>query len=139
LRRYAPGATFSPLLDDPRYRTWVLVGGDLNTETQWPANEGFLARDLNLLQRFEALGLVDCLVAARPVGRLEGCTCTFGDACTHSRTRLDPRRPEIPYQTDYLWASPSLSDRLLSCRALSDDYWFSISDHAPIVADFDLT
>ena len=63
-----------------RYQRTALVGGDLNTWTGWSANESFLARDLNLLQRFEALGLVDCLAQMRPKGRLEGCTCTFGDA-----------------------------------------------------------
>ena len=104
----------SPVLDDPRYRQQVLIGGDLNTGTQWPAAEPFIARDLNLLQRFEALGLVDCLAAMRPAGRLEGCGCTFGDGCTHTRTRRDPRWPDVPYQTDYLWASERLATRLVS-------------------------
>ena len=127
----------SPVLDDPRYRQRVLIGGDLNTGTQWPVGEAFYqARDLNLLQRFEALGLVDCLAAMRPDGRLEGCRCTFGDACTHTRTRRDPRWPAVPYQTDHLWASKHLAQRLVSCRALADDGWFSISDHAPIMAEF---
>jgi hypothetical protein len=49
----------------------------------------------------------------------------------------DPRRPEIPDQNDYLWASPALAERLRSCHVLASDEWFSISDHAPIVADFD--
>jgi endonuclease/exonuclease/phosphatase family metal-dependent hydrolase len=128
----------SPLFDDARYRKQVLIGGDLNTWTAWPANDPFLARDASVLQRFEALGLVDCLAAKRPPGRLEGCTCTFGDACTHTRTRLDPRRPNVPYQNDYLWASKKLAARLVSCTALATDEWFSISDHAPIVAEFDM-
>ena len=128
----------SPVFDDPRYRQRVLLGGDLNTWTGWPAKDPFLARDLNLLYRFEALGLVDCLALMRTKGRLEGCPCTFGDACTHTRTRRDPRRPDIPYQNDYLWASPILASRLRSCQALANDDWFSISDHAPIVAEFDL-
>lgn len=81
----------SPVSDDPRYGQRVVLGGDLNTWTGWPANEPFLAGDRNLLQRFEALGLVDCLALLRPKGRLEGCTCTFGDGCTHTRTRRDPR------------------------------------------------
>lgn len=127
----------SPLVDDPRYRTHVLIGGDLNTWSGWPAHEPTLARDINLLQRFEALGLVDCLAAKRPSGRLPDCTCTLGDACTHTRTRVDPRAPEIPYQIDYMWASSALAERLGSCTALATSEWFAISDHAPIVADFD--
>jgi exonuclease III len=101
------------------------------------ANEPFPTRDRNLLQRFEAVGLVDCLAMLSPKGRLEDCTCTFGDGCTHTRTRRDPRRPEVPYQNDYLWASPALAKRLRSCQVLASDKWFSISDHAPIVAEFD--
>jgi endonuclease/exonuclease/phosphatase family metal-dependent hydrolase len=128
----------SPLVDDPRYQQHVLIGGDLNTWTGWPASEPALARDINLLQRFEALGLVECLAAKRPPGRLQDCTCTLGDDCTHTRTRLDPRFPNTPYQIDYLWASAPLASRLSACRVLATGEWFAISDHAPIVADFDL-
>lgn len=128
----------SPVLDDRRYRRHVLIGGDFNTGTAWPAGDYFQPRDVNVLGRFEALGLVDCLVAMRPTGRLEGCTCVFGDECTHTRTRLDPRRPHVPYQTDYLWASRQLAKRLRSCEALATDEWFANSDHAPILAEFDL-
>jgi len=128
----------SAVLDDRRYRRLVLIGGDLNTGTQWPAGDYFGPRDGNVLARFEALGLVDCLVAMRPAGRLEGCLCTHGDDCTHTRTRLDPRRPHVAYQTDYLWASRLLAKRLRSCTALATDEWFAISDHAPILAEFDV-
>jgi endonuclease/exonuclease/phosphatase family metal-dependent hydrolase len=128
----------SPLIDDRRYGRHVLIGGDLNTGTQWPAGDAFMVRDSNVLQRFEALGLIDCLAATRPPGRLEGCPCSLGDSCTHTRTRLDPRRPHVPYQVDYLWASRALAARLVSCQALATDEWFAISDHTPIVADFDL-
>ena len=128
----------SPLVDDPRYRQHVLIGGDLNTWSGWPASEPTLARDINLLQRFEALGLVDCLAAKRPPGRLRDCTCTLGDNCTHTRTRLDRRAPDIPYQIDYLWPSAALASHLSACSALATSDWFAISDHAPIVADFDL-
>lgn len=129
----------SPLVDDPRYRTHVLIGGDLNTWSGWSESEPgtTLARDINLLERFEALGLVDCLAAKRPPGRLPDCTCTLGDDCTHTRTRLDPRAPHIPFQNDYLWASRALAAHLTSCSALATDEWFAISDHAPIVAEFD--
>lgn len=126
----------SPIMDDRRYRRNVLIGGDLNTGTQWPADDPFLRRDMNLLERFGSLGLADCLSATRPPGRLDGCHCSLGEECTHTRTRRDPRRPEIPYQTDYLFASKAMAARLVSCVALADDHWFSFSDHAPIVAEF---
>ena len=50
---------------------------------------------------------------------------------------MDPRWPHVPYQTDYLWASPALAKRLRSNQALASDEWFAISDHAPIVGEFD--
>jgi hypothetical protein len=75
----------------------------------------------------------------RLAGRLEGCTCAFGDACAHTRTRRDPRWPESPCQNDYLWASSALAKRLVSCEPLANDDWFSISDHAAIIAEFDMT
>ena len=129
----------SPVLDDPRYKDLVIVGGDLNTGTQWPETEQrWNDRDRSVLDRIGALGLVDCLRAKRAPGRLEGCQCLEGDDCTHVRTRTDRRYPSIPYQTDYLFASAGLASRLTYCEALASDERFAISDHAPIVADFEL-
>jgi exonuclease III len=39
---------------------------------------------------------------------------------------------------DYLFASVALARRLISCEALSPLEWQEFSDHAPIVATFDL-
>ena len=126
-------------MDDPRYSNMVLIGGDLNVGTQWKTNDPFLRRDANVLERFASMGLVDCVAAVRPPGRLDGCACAFGDGCTHTRTRQDARWPDVPYQNDYLWASASLARRLVSCSVLAEPQWFAISDHAPIVAEFDLS
>ena len=126
----------SPVIDDPRYKKFVLLGGDLNTGTQWPKGEAFNERDRNVLGRIEARGLIDCLRKTRVAGRLAGCHCIDGDGCEHVRTRRDPKRPTVPYQTDYLFASRSLADRLMACEALATEEWFAISDHAPILADF---
>lgn len=128
----------SPVLDDPKYNKHVILGGDLNTGTQWPKGEVFYKRDRNVLDRIEALGLVDCIQAKRAPGRLAGCQCIEGENCAHVRTRKDPRHPAVPYQTDYLFASPRLASRLVSCEPLATDEWFTISDHAPIVAVFQL-
>jgi exonuclease III len=127
----------SPVLDDPKYNKQVILGGDLNTGTQWPKGDVFNKRDRNLLDRFEALGLVDCLKQTRASGRLANCPCVDDD-CTHVRTRRDHRHPTVPYQTDYLFASERLASGLVSCEALASDEWFSVSDHAPIVAVFEL-
>jgi endonuclease/exonuclease/phosphatase family metal-dependent hydrolase len=126
----------SPLVDDKRYSNLLVIGGDFNTGTQWPAHDPFLARDRNVLDRLLAWGMVDCVAAKRPPGELEGCTCGLGRDCAHVRTRRDGRYPAVPYQTDYLFASPALAERLQSCEVLADDEWFAVSDHAPITANF---
>lgn len=128
----------SPVFDDDRYNRLVLLGGDLNTWTGWDPTKGrHFARDRAVLERILAYGLVDCLERVRSAGRLDGCPCSLGDKCTHTWTRLDPRHPHIPYQNDYLYASPALADRLVSCEALSPTEWSRFSDHSPIVATFD--
>jgi endonuclease/exonuclease/phosphatase family metal-dependent hydrolase len=127
----------SPIVDDPRYNKLVLLGGDLNTGTQGTERDArFNDRERNVLERIAALGLVDCVVAKRPPGRLAECTCLHGDQCVHVRTRRDRRYPDVPYQVDYLYASARLAATLSSCEVLATDEWFEISDHAPIVADF---
>lgn len=129
----------SPIFDDDRYNANVLMGGDLNTSTGWdPHTDGrHLARDRAVLQRIAAYGLVDCLIQERPAGALKDCRCADGDDCTHTWTRLDPRHPMIPYQMDYLFASPALVERLVGCEALSPLEWSRYSDHGPIVATFE--
>ncbi len=127
----------APVFDDKRYNALLLLGGDLNTWTGWEAGDPHLARDRVVLERIRAYGLIDCLEAKRPPGRLKDCPCSFGEDCTHTRTRLDPRYPAIPYQMDYLYASPALAEGLARCEALDATEWPSPSDHSPIVATFE--
>lgn len=60
----------------------------------------------------------------------------FRRAFGHTRTRLDPRNPDIPYQMDYLYASPTMAERLERCEVLAPPEWPSPSDHFPIMAKF---
>lgn len=129
----------SPLMHDPRYRAHLVLGGDLNTGTQWPSHEElFNARDKGVLDRITSHGLSDCVLAKRPPGRLAGCPCLAGDSCTHVRTQRRAQQPAVPFQTDYLFASAKVGGALVSCEVLANDEWFAFSDHAPIVADFSL-
>nr|MBA2601117.1 hypothetical protein [Actinomycetota bacterium] len=124
----------TPLLTDSDFRGRVVVGGDLNTTTAW-REPSLRRRDQGVLDRFEALGLVDLLREKREPGPLAGCTCGLGERCEHTWTRLG--RGKAPIQTDYLFASRDLVTRLKTCEALSPPDWREYSDHAPIIATFE--
>jgi hypothetical protein len=129
----------APVLDRRRYSRLLLLGGDLNT-LAIEAGTARLAKDLGVLERItEGFGLVDLLQRdllrrTPPRGLLAGCPCSFGEGCTHTWTHRR-RDSDIPYQDDYLFASPALVERLERCEALAFDEESS-SDHAPIVATF---
>jgi exonuclease III len=44
----------------------------------------------------------------------------------------------VPWQDDYLFASPQLADKLTACYADDTDAAWAQSDHCPVVADFAL-
>lgn len=127
----------TPLFEDPRYNEFLLLGGDFNV---WTGRSDPGASHLDghqvVLERIKAFGLIDCLAKMRPRGPLEGCPCRLGEDCPHTWTKLDPRYPGVPYQDDYLFASPALAERLRRCVALPSTEWSACSDHSPIVATF---
>lgn len=127
----------TPLFEDNRYRRLLVLGGDLNVLAAPGSTDPTRDRHRSVLERIRAFGLVDCLEAMRPHGSLDGCRCGRVDECRHTWTKFDPARPTVAYQDDYLFASPSLADRLVTCEAYDPREWASISDHAPIVAEFD--
>jgi exonuclease III len=127
----------TPVFEDKRYNKHLVIGGDLNTWTGWKEGSKHLARDRTVLDRIRAFGFEDCLERGLDrEGRLQGCPCSLGDDCRHSWTRRDPRKPDTPYQMDYLFASRALAERLERCVALPPSEWFVHSDHSPIVATF---
>jgi len=72
-------------------------------------------RDATVLQRLSSLGLVDIVdrFLHEDRGPLAGCPCEDA-ACHHVRTRRDARHPEVPWQNDYVFASPALAAPLSS-------------------------
>jgi hypothetical protein len=134
----------SPIIEDDEYGRYLLLGGDLNILAGKPGPHAGLA----VLNEFREFGLVDCLEAKLPVGRyndpahradMDNCPCGLRDGCRHTRTFYSRARPEIPYQDDYLFASPRLADNghLVGCFAPEVDAT-SPSDHAPVVAEFEI-
>lgn len=130
-----------PILEHAEYGKHVLLGGDWNILAGSPPNSSH-----GVLTGLEDFGLVDCLKAKLPADRyddpvrrkeMDNCRCGKGPDCTHTRTFYDKRRPTIPYQDDYLFASEGLADLLTRCSAEPLDE-NSPSDHAPIVAEFNI-
>ena len=138
----------APILGNEQYSRYLVLGGDFNilagkapSRKPHPGNE--------LLEEFKAYGLIDCLASALPPDRyyhepirrtdMDNCRCGLREACTHTRTYYDYRRPHIPYQDDYLFASPALAadGHLVSCIAQPVGPG-SPSDYAPLIAVFDV-
>lgn len=130
----------TPLLEDERYNRYLLLGGDLNTLCTAPTESSRYARDQGVIDRItRGFGLVDLLRESLRLhdpdrGRLKGCRCGLADSCRHTRTFRKPGS-SVPYQDDYLFASPALAHRLISCNALPFAAEWP-SDHVPIVATF---
>ncbi len=121
-------------LFDTRLGRDVVLAGDLNISTQF--DEPNRSRHRNVLQRFQAFGLVNALDLERPPrGALEGCSC--GDKpCRHIRTQRHPRS-NVPWQNDYFFVSRSLESKVKACYTLQGgepDPW-SLSDHCPIMLE----
>ena len=68
---------------------------------------------------------------------LLACDCQRGMGCTHTRTFFSSGSPQTPHQDDYLFASEALAGLLKDCWAPSVGP-ASCSDHAPIVATFEV-
>lgn len=125
-------ADLIPLFDSPEGER-VILGGDFNlTDAVAPTNEQ-LPRYRAILGTVEALGLKNLAETAAEVPPPpEGCPCG-SEECRHLRTYGKGLGPQL----DWLFATPELAHR---CRSLRVEWDRSreLSDHAPIVADFDL-
>lgn len=123
-------------------RTPVVVAGDLNITTQI-AYEGQTQVDTDgaaaVFARLRAWGMTDCLsrkfTGASPTA---GCTCPDGDACSHLQTfRLKNLVASRPTQLDYAFASQPMAPRLIRSQVVDDNDAWRLSDHCPLVLDFD--
>jgi hypothetical protein len=123
----------TPLLDRDIGKR-LIIGGDFNCSTQLGGRDR--PRHRNLFDRFATLGLVDLLARtadSRP--RLEGCPCA-DDPCRHAQT-LRHARSRVPWHNDYLFATAPLAERLRDCQPLAVDDQWALSDHYPVIAEFE--
>jgi endonuclease/exonuclease/phosphatase family metal-dependent hydrolase len=127
----------TPLFESKR-KDQIILGGDLNCSTQLASPHGYW--DANLFNRIRQFGLVDLLEQTKECRTPRpDCVCDDVPNCGHVQTFRHPRSA-VPWQDDYLFASTKLAEKLVDCYALDDgepDPW-SLSDHCPIVADFEL-
>lgn len=125
----------------------VLLGGDLNTHTQSRLSAQ-RRRAAAVLALLESYGLCNLVSYAKREGLLkqgsqhdlQPCPCDEAD-CSHVRThRHRSSPPGTMANNDYLFATSELVAKLSSVTVLNgdDDSSWSHSDHAPIVAEFDL-
>jgi exonuclease III len=117
-----------PLLSSP-LADRLLFAGDLNL---WPVDAAAAMRSTGLVD------LVEHTAPARP--RLHGCSgCTLGAKCGHMWTHRNGNSPNAAVQNiDYLYASKQLVREVRQVTGGIRDYpdaW-SVSDHAPVFADF---
>ncbi len=127
------------VLDDPSTPELVVIGGDFNVTTQWAGRDSqYRSRDATVLDRLASLGMVDAVSRFLPHerGPLVGCRCS-DEACRHVRTRRDNKHPDEPWQNDYIFVSPAMSERLTSATVVATEETFEMSDHAPIIVEFE--
>jgi exodeoxyribonuclease III len=117
---------------DPRP---IVVCGDLNIartdmdvhpKERKPASIGQLPEERAQLERIIAHGLVDVGRALEPAN---------DQMFTWWAPWRNMRQRNIGWRLDYLLASQSLFDRVRSCAVQRE---FGTSDHAPVIADFDI-
>jgi hypothetical protein len=125
-------ADLIPLFDSP-YGDRVVLGGDFNITTATSQGAPEFKRYDAILRAVESLGLRNVVetAAVRPP-QLEACACG-ASACHHLWTFGGPPGSQL----DWLFATPELAHR---CRLLEVERAGSseLSDHAPVIADFDL-
>ena len=128
-------ADLIPLFDSSEGQN-VIVGGDFNLPTQYPCSSPDRKRHLGVLDAFHSVGLVDLTATAkRRPARQEGCRCE-DENCLHIPTYRG-KDGQPPIQLDYLMATKTLADRC-GRLVLLDDETKDLSDHVPIVADFEI-
>ena len=114
----------------------VLVAGDINNFRGYTIDgkESSLRRSQAVFERLQMLGL-DCIGPFSASGPLQGCPCGDTEKCDHVRTyRHMNKDSSRPFQLDFAFANAGLRERLVSCKALTDqepELW-NLSDHAPI-------
>jgi exonuclease III len=110
----------TPLLDVQRSKLPLVFGGDLNISPEVPQPD--TAAHVAVIDRIKAFGLDDCLGQHHP-GR-------------YVRTLRHMNKPDSKaYQIDWVFSSRKV--RCIDARANDREEAWSLSDHCPVIADFE--
>lgn len=109
----------TPILEDRCFRHHIILGGDFNATTERDTSKR--RENQILFDRIQDFGLVDCLAKFHP---------------GHAPTHINPRG-QVCSQLDYLFASAALAQRLTKCEVINTPEVHGLSDHNPILAEFD--
>ncbi len=126
------GARHIPLFDSPEGER-VVLGGDMNITTATSPSTPELQRYEAILKAVESLGLQNLAeTAAERPPQLENCLCG-ASSCHHLRTYGDNPGSQL----DWLFATPELARRCSHLR-IGCGHVSSLSDHAPVIAEFEI-
>lgn len=113
----------------------VVLGGDFNVTDAMRGDRSVYPRYKAILNAVESLGLVNLAkVAPERPPPIPGCLCAEED-CRHLHTYTWTGNQGT--QLDWLYATPDLAKHCTSIR-LDHEVFDTLSDHAPIVADFNV-
>lgn len=127
-------ADLIPLFDSSDGKR-VVLGGDFNVTDAIRGDAIELPRWKAILNAVESLGLVNLArVAPHRPPSIPGCLCAEED-CYHLHTYT--WKGNQGTQLDWLFATPELAKHCTSIR-LDHEVFGELSDHAPIVADFNV-
>lgn len=127
-------ADLIPLFDSSDGKR-VVLGGDFNVTDAIRGDSTVLPRWRAILNAVESLGLVNLATVApnRPPS-IPGCLCSE-EKCFHLHTYTWGGNQRT--QLDWLYATPDLAKHCTRIR-LDHEVFGKLSDHAPIVADFNV-
>jgi len=109
------------LFDQRKKKSEFIVAGDFNASIQWDERLRSNPHQL-LFERVLGFGLVDCLAKFN-----------------HTPIRTFRKKgAKIPWQLDYVFCSKKLADRVVRCEVVENEEVTKLSDHNPIITEFDL-
>ena len=101
---------------------WLLIGGDFNADVALDERQPGKSHHL-FFERLKDFGLFDCREKFN----------------SERAQTLRHKKSTFAWQNDYLFAGKKIYDKCISCQVVDDQSLYDLSDHNPIVAEFNLS